>query len=53
MFITKPKWIEKVTVEPMLFLYFVTLAISALVSTIKVYNIMLVSGVAFETKKSF
>lgn len=41
MFITtKPKWIEKVTVEPMLFLYFVTLAISALVSTIKVNNIM-------------
>ncbi|XP_015375433.1 PREDICTED: uncharacterized protein LOC107169971 [Diuraphis noxia] len=33
MFITKPKWIEKVTVEPMLFLYFVTLAISALVGT--------------------
>lgn len=40
MFITKPKWIEKVTVEPMLFLYFVTLAISALVSTTIAYNIM-------------
>lgn len=34
MFITKPKWTEKVTVEPMLFLYFVTLAISTLVSTV-------------------
>ncbi|CAH1709570.1 unnamed protein product [Aphis gossypii] len=33
MFVTKPKWFEKVTVEPMLFLYFVTLAISALVGT--------------------
>lgn len=30
---SKIKWLGKVTVEPMLFLYFITLAISALVST--------------------
>ncbi|XP_050538823.1 uncharacterized protein LOC126904128 isoform X2 [Daktulosphaira vitifoliae] len=29
----RPRWINKVTVEPMLFLYFVTLAVSALVGT--------------------
>lgn len=36
MFVTKPKWVGKITVEPMLFLYFVTLAISTLVSVLAI-----------------